>query len=274
MRRESALFALLMGLCATPVQATSACELEPGGEGRVVEVRDAETLVLESGTEIRLVNMISPRRPLWLAETALWGQAQAAMGALERLTLGKLARYSFGGEPADRNGRVLAHVHVIEADGGGETWVQGEMVAAGRARAASFRDNRSCSEDLLALEVGARSASRGLWDDDHYRVYEAGETDDIARNLNHFHLVEGRVHTVVERSSQTYLNFAEDWRSDFTIIIARRDRRAFEDAGVVLSALEGARVRVRGFVRNINGPAIDVTHPEQIELLEAPQGGD
>ena len=32
--------------------------------------------------------------------------------------------------------------------------------------------------------------------------------------------------------------------------------------------MEGKRIRVRGWLRSYNGPVIDVTHPEQIELLD------
>jgi hypothetical protein len=34
------------------------------------------------------------------------------------------------------------------------------------------------------------------------------------------------------------------------------------------TALKGKRVRVRGWLKNFNGPSITVTHPEQIEILE------
>jgi len=36
---------------------------------------------------------------------------------------------------------------------------------------------------------------------------------------------------------------------------------------MLLPDLKDQRVRVRGWVRQFNGPLIDVTHPEQIEVL-------
>jgi len=56
-----------------------------------------------------------------------------------------------------------------------------------------------------------------------------------------------------------YVNFAEDWRHDFTIAIARKDLAAFETAGFDLERLAGARVRVRGWVEWWNGPMIKAT---------------
>ncbi|HUU65954.1 MAG TPA: hypothetical protein VMW57_01560 [Methyloceanibacter sp.] len=63
------------------------------------------------------------------------------------------------------------------------------------------------------------------------------------------------------------MNFTQDWRSDFTITIARRDLAASEASGLDLARLPGTRVRVRGVVEWWNGPMIAATHPEQIEVL-------
>ncbi|HET9937017.1 MAG TPA: hypothetical protein VFQ29_11255 [Methyloceanibacter sp.] len=73
---------------------------------------------------------------------------------------------------------------------------------------------------------------------------------------------------VGEGSGRLYLNFAGDWRSDFTISIARKDTAAFAAAGLDPPALAGKRVRVAWR----NGPMIEATHPDQIELL-AEAGG-
>ena len=64
-----------------------------------------------------------------------------------------------------------------------------------------------------------------------------------------------------------YLNFGLDWRTDVTVGIGKREGRAFERAGFDLLSLNGKRVRVRGWLRRRNGPMIEATHPEQIEIL-------
>jgi hypothetical protein len=43
--------------------------------------------------------------------------------------------------------------------------------------------------------------------------------------------------------------------------------RTFRREGIDLLATAGQRVRVRGWIRSYNGPVIDVTHPEQIQLI-------
>ena len=49
-------------------------------------------------------------------------------------------------------------------------------------------------------------------------------------------LQEGTVATVGEGGGRIYLNFAKDWRSDFTISVDRKDVPAFAAAGIDLKA--------------------------------------
>ena len=83
-----------------------------------------------------------------------------------------------------------------------------------------------------------------------------------------FELVEGRVLDVATVRNRTYVNFGDDWRSDFTLNLASSARKLFEREGFDLEGLEGRRVRARGWIKFYNGPMIDITHPEQIEILE------
>ena len=63
-----------------------------------------------------------------------------------------------------------------------------------------------------------------------------------------------------------YLNFGPDYRTDFTIAIARRDLKLF-GRDFDGKALEGKTLRVRGWLKSVNGPMIEATHPEQIEMV-------
>jgi micrococcal nuclease len=56
-------------------------------------------------------------------------------------------------------------------------------------------------------------------------------------------------------------------RSDFTISVERKDASAFTTAGIDLKGLTGKGVQVRGWVEWRNGPMIEASHPEQIEIL-------
>jgi hypothetical protein len=46
----------------------------------------------------------------------------------------------------------------------------------------------------------------------------------------------------------------------------RRNKPAFDAAGLDPKKLEGARVRVRGWIEERNGPRMEAVRPEQIEM--------
>ena len=104
---------------------------------------------------------------------------------------------------------------------------------------------------------------RGIWADPFYHVLEPEEAAD---HLDTFQLVEGEVRNVAVVRGRAYLNFGSDWRTDFTVAIEPADLRRFRDAGVDPRGMEGRRVRVRGWIKSMNGPMIQATHPEQIEI--------
>lgn len=235
--------------------------LEPGGTAEIVEVIDGDTVVLEDGREVRLVGIQAPKLPLGRPGFETWPLAEDAKRTLEEIALGRTVELRYGGRRMDRHGRALAHLY-DSADG---TWIQGEMLRRGMARVYSFPDNRALVEEMLTREREARGAGRGIWAHPFYRILTPEETGGA---IDSFQLVEGRVLEAAIVRGRGYLNFGEDWQSDFTVFIDPESRRRFEAAGIDIESLEGARLRVRGWLKSFNGPEIEVTHPEQIELLE------
>ena len=65
-----------------------------------------------------------------------------------------------------------------------------------------------------------------------------------------------------------YVNFGRRFTRDFSVIILRRLRAGFSAAGLELKALQGRRIRVRGWLEQRRGPVMDVAAPEQIEVIE------
>jgi len=258
-----ALVFILTLLSAAPLGAMEG--LVRGGEDAVVEVVDGDTLRLRSGDQVRLVGIQAPKLPLGRAGFAKWPFADEAKAALDGLALGRTVALWHGGARGDRHGRILAHA----VTGSGE-WLQGRLLAAGLARVYTFEDNRAKAREMLALEDEARRRRLGIWAHPFYRVREAGELarGDWRAAVDAFVLVEGRPMRVADVKGRTYLNFGEDWKTDFTVSVAPEDRSLFRRAGVDLAAFEGARLRVRGWLQSRNGPAIEATHPEQFERLE------
>lgn len=256
----------LAAALSTVASARAECALEPDRTGRVAAVLDAETLSLEDGSQVRLVNMLSPRRPGWLASERTWPAAEQAERALRDLVANADVELSFGQRRTDRHGRLMAQVHVVTPQG--RQWVQAEMIARGHARVYSLASSRPCVRDLLTREEAARHAGHGLWRMAFYAVRPAVPAGEIVKLKNAFGVVEGTVHAVARVGARTYLNFEKDWRSDFTVILQQQAVRLFENAEIDLAKLEGTRIRVRGWVKTFNGPMIETTHPEQVELLD------
>ncbi len=107
--------------------------------------------------------------------------------------------------------------------------------------------NRARVAKMLALESSARRARLGIWGHPFYAVIAPVQA---AR-------VKGRI----------YLNFGDDWRTNFTIVLEAKVRSLFAKAGLDPLALEVRWLRDRGLLKKRNGPMIVATYPEQIELL-------
>lgn len=254
-------------LCSISVEAQNTSgvrspqELAVAGLDRVVSVVDGDTVVLADGREVRLTGIQAPKLPLSRPNFKTWPLAPEAKTALENLSLGRDITLHVDGNGQDRHRRVLAHG--VMSDG---TWLQGAMVAQGLARVYTFPDNRRLGAALLEREKAARADRRGIWQLAYYAIRSA-DPDALEKDFGTFQLIEGEVVDTARVRNWTYLNFGEDYRTDFTISINRKDWKMFEEGGLDLLALEGKTVRARGWVKDFNGPLIEATHPEQIELL-------
>lgn len=231
---------------------------EPVSSGTVQAIVDGDTLMLRSGVQVRLVGIQAPKLPLGRRAFKEWPLAAEAQAALVRLTSGKTLKLSYGGRKSDRHGRLLAHLTTPDGE-----WVQGILLTDGMARVYTFPDNRGRAAEMLALEKSAREARLGIWANTYYRIRTA---NDLDRDIGTFQLIEGTVIKTAIVRGRAYLNFGLNWRTDFTISISpKRMRRHWRD-GPEVASYEGHTVRVRGWLKSFNGPLIEATHPEQIEI--------
>lgn len=249
---------------AAPGAAPLPGGLEPGGVGKVVEVIDGDTVVLEDGRQVRLVGIQAPKLPLGRSGFKAWPLSGEAKAVVESLVLGRTVELGYGGQRMDRHGRALAHLATHPGDFGAGRWLQGELLRQGLARTYSFADNRTLVAEMLRLEEDARRAGLGIWSRPYYAVRTAERLHD---DIGSFQLVTGRVLQVATVRGRVYFNFGEDWKTDFTVTLDPKTRRRFESEGIEAVAYQGRTVRVRGWLKSFNGPMIEVTHPEQIELV-------
>lgn len=226
---------------------------------RIVGIIDGDTVRIDTGAEVRLTGIQAPKLPLGRPGFRAWPLAERAKTALTRIADGKSARLVYRGRKIDRWGRLLAHVYI------GETWLQREMLKMGMARVYTFADNRAGAAALYEAERSARAAEAGIWALDWYRIRLPADLADV---IGTFQVVEGTPLSTAVVRGQGFVNFGEDWRTDFTISIARSKMKLFRAVGAKMDRYKGRRLRVRGWLVRRNGPMIAVTHPEQIEVLD------
>ncbi len=251
--------------------AAASCELTDAQDRTVTRVIDGETLVLDGGTELRLIGALAPRAFDTAGEIAAWPLADRAREALEKMAAGRTVRLAFAGRRTDRYARLLAHVFTgADSD---RIWLQGELLKRGLARAYALDGSTACLAELIAHETVAREQAVGLWAETIYAVRPADDVSTLLRLAGTYQIIEGKVSNAAEVRGTTYVNFGEDRRQDFTIVVHAQARRAMAGAAFKPGDLNGRRVRVRGWIERRGGPMIELAHPDVIELL-APTAGD
>ncbi|WP_425409288.1 thermonuclease family protein [Hyphococcus sp.] len=211
---------------------------------------------LAGGGEYKLTDVTAPA--LYTIDNQRPAYFDKARVALQMLLSAEFAIEKIGAP--NRWGVQMSTVKSVSA---GKTF-QEILTQEGAVRVAPETDDHEFIDRLLALETLARDARAGLWFIDDYGVFEAGSAEGA---IGGYHLIEGVAKRAANTRSRLYLNFGEDYRTDFTAGAAGRLHRRWLNNGFDLEALEGAHVRIRGFVEEINGPSIDLTHQKQIELL-------
>ncbi len=239
--------------------------LTPGEMGRVSEIVDGDTLFLDSGLKVRLSAMQAPKLPLGRPGFEAWPLAEEAKSELTDLALGKSVRLYYGGLKRDRYDRALAQVFLTDKNGDPTLWLQEEMVRRGYGRVYTWPDTWQDSTKLYSAEREARKARKGIWKHPFYNV-RSPDPDKLAQDIDSYQVVQGLVTKSADIRGRVYLNFGSDYRTDFTVIVEKRDRKRFKNMDLL--SLYGHHVRVRGWVEFDNGPAIYLNHPERLEILK------
>ncbi len=237
------------------------CALAIAERVEVTAVTDGASFDVADGRHVRLAAIQAPMLSLGRSNVVDWPLAMEGKAALSKLVLNRTVDFAFDDRSVDRHGDLLAYVFV----GAEKQWIQARLVSDGFARVHTQPDARKCAQALLVREGEARKAKRGIWALPFYRVRAVGDLD---ADIGTFQIVEGTVAAAVERRDRIFLNFGSDYRSDFTVTISPRDVRRMAKARIDPLAWNAKRVRVRGWISLLNGPELELTHPEQIEILD------
>lgn len=187
-----------------------------------------------------------------LARTAL---AAAIRGANLELVSGSENK-------PDRHGRIPSYVRLTS----GAT-LQEILIDAGYARARWLPGEVACFLAFRRAEAGAEKARRGIWNSPDYAIRPA-EDASLLSSIGLYELVEGRVVSVGHGTRMIFLDFGQDYRRDFTVMITPKVAEGLVAASFPPDALVGRRVRVRGVIEEGGGPAIRLNNAAELEVRD------
>jgi len=246
-------------------QALRDCGGRSEAPAEVARVIDGRSFLLADGREVRLAAIETPLAVPGDEDEARVQAALAAKTALETLLLDREVHLFALSSGLDRYGRLVAYAFIRTSSG--EALVQHELLAAGHALVSPAASAATCRIYLRNAERDARNGGLGLWGDPYYAVKAAADPADVLVEQGRFALVQGKVMSVRESGGIVYVNFGQRWSEQFTVTILKRNERIFAGAGLTPKALAGRSIEVRGWVEERGGPAIEVSRPEQIEVV-------
>lgn len=165
------------------------------------------------------------------------------------------------GRLKDKYGRFLAFVYL------GEENINLSLLKEGLAHIYTFPDTPFNILPFFKAEEDARTLKKNIWSTQRWHVLNTNIPVEKKR-IGTFNIMQGTVLKSTQVKNKTYLNFGKNWQTDFTVEIPQRFIKNFEEKGIQPHTFYAQKqVRVRGFLKPINGTLITVSHPEQIEVV-------
>ena len=120
---------------------------------------------------------------------------------------------------------------------------------------------------LLLVEKEARKSRQGFW---ATHMYDIKTPNTLKNYINSYQIIEGKVLYASRKRGTLFFNFSKDWKTDFTIELPRKYFYRFTSYDEPFNAKKWLNrvVRVRGLVKEENGPMITLKYPEQIKIIK------
>lgn len=245
--------------------AADAKPLQPGKDSRVTSVIDATRINLADGRIVELSGIEIPQIGGYMLSEEAATASEFIKKLFENVAERDVMLYQTSGSGKGRVNRIGHDLaHVVRRTG--HVWLQGALIANGLARAWPTPSNPELADKMFALETEARAAERGLWaKESPYRLLRADE--DLGTG-ERFAVVEGTIKNIATINNVTYLNFGNDWTTDFTVGIPTTVRQAMSRKQTDVYNLQGQTVRARGWMRQYNGPYMELEMPELLEKVQ------
>jgi endonuclease YncB( thermonuclease family) len=271
----AAAFAVIYAACfLSVVRAEEACPRAGTETARVTGVEPRLVLRLADGRALRLVGL-DPVGPTPSSPD----RDETARKAFEVQLKSTEVSVRFLADRPDRWGRLPAFVFRAGRDTAGG--LTGEAIAAGEGRYLVEPGTHVCRDALLAAEATARAGKLGLWGDPYYGIVAVDDRAAFLERSATLIVAEGKLVAVQPGTYRTTLRFAppmaglaEAGRRRYggrmlVATIVPHAMKTFQARKVDLRAMIGHRVRLRGLLDTRFGPQIELTDPDEIEMLDA-----
>ncbi len=228
---------------------------------KVTEVIDGDTVRLADGNLVRYIGVDTPEVRIREDGKFVYSPQPFALQAKEfnrRLVEGKFVRVEFDVGKTDKYGRLLGYCFQ------GDKFINAELIKEGYAVVYTWPPNVKYADLFYNLQKEARENKKGLWGS-----YDVIPSEEASRYINQIRTVRGRVVNTYRSEKVVYLNFGNDYRRDFTVVIFRNSWNQFRNAGIdPVVFYSGKTVEVTGRIRSYNGPEIIVSSPREIRILD------
>ncbi|MEM0908943.1 MAG: thermonuclease family protein [Pseudomonadota bacterium] len=229
----------------------------PSGRAHILAHDGGLSFTLDDGRELRLADLSLPHNQVSVSDEAGWREQLIGQNVGVYQSVG-------AAENGDRYGRLIGDLRLPPHSNS----LLATVLSEGLALVDPAHMSGVCVDALFVAEGEAESGRRGLWSTPN--LVRDADDGGLADEAGIYVIVEGLVKSVGETSQTTYLNFGDEYRTDFTALARRGDTKGWT---LSLPSLKGERVRLRGVLEAWNGGMIRLEHQRQVEVLQAPRLG-
>lgn len=236
------------------VQLEPSCLQLPKGTGVVSKLSKQNVIILKGGRKLILANIYVSKK---------LGQSY-----LKKLLSKKPITFYASSRKTDRHNRHI--VQIFFQENRKRVWLQDHLINEGLAVPMALPNTRQCFHALLESEKKARVEDlENQSINEHFPIIKSSNLKLLNEKAQgSFQIVEGKVRSFHRTAKNTYLNFSNNWRTDFTVIISNHLLKRKKDKWPNLKAMKGKTVRVRGWLDHYNGPMIRLDVPEMLESIK------
>ena len=228
---------------------------------KVSKVIDGDTVRLSNGKLLRYIGMDTPEVRLYRKGEWIYNPQPFALAAKKlnrKLVENKFVKVEFDVDKFGSYGRMLGYLFV------GNTFVNAKLVEQGLAVLYTRPPDVKYTDLFIRMQKEARENRRGLWG-----KLSIITSDEAGNFINQIRVVKGRVLNTYQSKKVIYLNFGQNYKTDFTVIIFNDCWKLFEDKGInPVVFYRGKTIEVWGRIREYHGPEIIAGSPSQIKIID------